>query len=137
MPYGYRLWVEGRSALHLRERLNSEYAVGNLVTEVIEKAGMRVAGGPFTYKEPPREVGKGPGVTAVAILIESSVHIHTYPEKDYYFFELFSCKHFQHAVILDALCEFMACSDFNSEFMPVGDDFPDEENGDYATWPPS
>lgn len=125
MPYGYRLWMEGRSAPMQKARLNNTHAVFNLLNKIIDEAGMHLAAGPLTYKEPARDIGKGPGVTGVAILVESSVHVHTYPDQDFYFFELFSCKEFDHTTIVKAICEFMGKDDFEAEYVPVGEDFPD------------
>ena len=130
MPYGYRLWMEGRSASVYKDRLNSTYAITNLLTDVVAKAGMRLAAGPFTYQEPPRHTGKGPGVTGIAVLIESSVHVHTYPEKDFYFFELFSCNQFDYHAIIAAVCEFMGLGDCETEYVPVGESFPLEDDDD-------
>lgn len=127
MSYGYRLWMEGRSDPAQRARLNSAKEICNLLTGIIGKAGMTLAAGPLTYKEPPREIGKGPGVTGVAILVESSIHVHTYPEKDFYFFELFSCKEFDHTIIIKAVRAFMGRSDYDVECVAVGHEFPVED----------
>ncbi len=127
MAYGYRLWMEGRSSPQLRVRLNSESEVDHLLAAIIAKADMSLAAGPFVYKEPSREIGKGPGVTGVAILIESSIHVHTYPEQDYYFFELFSCRVFNPKAIIRAVCSFMGKDECQSEFVPVGHEFPVED----------
>ena len=34
----------------------------------------------------------GPGITAVAVLAESHLSLHTIPEKDWMYFDLFSCR---------------------------------------------
>ena len=126
MAYGYRLWLEGQAASRFRPRLSSEFAVGNLITEVIQRAGMTLAAGPLLWTEPKRDIGKGSGVSGVAILIESSVHVHTYPEQLYFFFELFSCKWFDHEGIADYIKGFMGALQFDMrEFTSVGQQFPE------------
>jgi len=35
-----------------------------------------------------------PGVTGVAIIAESHISIHTFPEKNFFFIDIFSCKEF-------------------------------------------
>lgn len=126
MAYGYRLWLEGPAASLFRPRLRNEQAVGKLITEVIQRAGMTLAAGPFLWTEPKRAIGKGPGVTGVAILIESSVHVHTYPEQLYFFFELFSCKWFDHEGVADYIKDFMGAPQFDMrEFTSVGQQFPE------------
>ena len=84
MSYGMRLWLEGSGCTDTLA-MNNEEDVKRLLEGVIRKAGMSLAKGPFCYREEQRDVGKGPGVTGVAILVESSAHIHTYPEQGYFF----------------------------------------------------
>lgn len=124
MAYGYRLWAEGQTGRNI-DNLNDEAAVADFLRRVIREAGMTLAIGPFTYKEPPRDIGKGPGVTGIAVLVESSVHLHTYPEQRYFFFELFSCKHFDYRSIMDVVREFTGALAPECAFDPVGQGFPE------------
>jgi len=124
VSYGYCLWLEGRTARNV-PRVNDESAVSNFLREVIEAVGMTLAAGPFTYREPFRDIGKGPGVTGVAILVESSIHIHTYPEQGFFFFELFSCNSFFPGMVRAMVEEFVVSEGMTDYFFrEVGAEFP-------------
>ena len=124
MSYGMRLWLEGSGCTDTLA-MNNEEDVKRLLEGVIRKAGMSLAKGPFCYREEQRDVGKGPGVTGVAILVESSAHIHTYPEQGYFFFELFSCKEFDAEGVAGFVCSFMGCDKVEmQEVTEVGEKFP-------------
>ena len=121
--YGYRLWLEGPANI----KLNSKESIKSFLQETIRKAGMTLAAGPLIYEEPIRDIGKGPGITGIAILVESNVHIHTYPEQEYFFFELFSCKEFDNKVIADYVKESIGCYRLDvEEFREIGINFPEK-----------
>lgn len=93
MAYGLGLRIEG-FACRSTSLLRDEEAVKDLLITAIKVAGMRLLAGPFIAEEPFRDIGKGPGITACAILYESHVVIHTYPEQAWFLFEMTSCKEF-------------------------------------------
>ncbi len=124
MSYGYRFWMEGSSKLNI-PCTNDVDAVGQFLLNVIEEAGMTLLAGPLVGKEPPRGIGKGPGVSGIALLCESSVHIHTYPEQGYFFFELFSCKGFNSRDIEMLVSAFVRGKEYTMTYESVGEDFPE------------
>ncbi len=124
MPYGYRFWMEGTSKQNV-PRTNDPLAVAQFLKDVIKKAGMTLMAGPLVAREPLRDIGQGPGVSGIALLCESSVHIHTYPEQGYFFFELFSCKDFDPRDVEMLVREFVQGKEGRGTYEAVGLDFPE------------
>ncbi len=123
MAYGLALRVEGfacRSVSLLRD----EEAVRDLLVTAIKVAGMRLLAGPFVAEEPKRDIGKGPGITACAILYESHAVIHTYPEQAWFLFEMTSCKEFNVERVENLLRAWVDCV-VDSKCEEVGKYFPE------------
>ncbi len=130
MSYGYRLWIEGPMPKGIVAH-SLPVSVSGFIERIIDAAGMTLAVGPTIYREPDRSKGKGPGITATAILVESSVHLHLYPQQGYFFFELFSCKKFMIMNVIEPLQEFLCIKRLEDldevEYKAVGHGFPDRE----------
>lgn len=133
MAYGPALRIEGANCCHI-ESLGSEESVRSLLLAAVTDAGMTlmdIPGNPMVGREEPRDVGKGPGVTGVALLYESHCVIHTYPKASQYggwfLFELVSCKPFDPNRILTLLKDWAGASEahFNFSHAVIGHLFPD------------
>lgn len=92
--YGPHLMLDIRGCD--REKLASLEFCQKFLNDIPDKIGMTKILGPIalTYVCPtdPSENG----VTGVTIIAESHITIHTYPEKDKAFIDIFSCKHFDY-----------------------------------------
>lgn len=129
MEYGTALRVEGHNCLSA-SILGDAEAVKDLLVTTIKVAGMSLMAGPFVAEEPARDVGKGPGITACAILCESHAVIHTYPEQRWFLFEMTTCKEFDPERVINLLKTWAECQ-VVTDICPVGRWFPEpvETNG--------
>ena len=75
------------------EKLNDEKFIENFLFELVSKIKMNIIKGPIVMNyNPPEKLERG--VTGFVILAESHISIHTYPEKNYFSLDIFSCKEF-------------------------------------------
>ncbi len=123
MAYGQVLRVEGFNC-ECPGSLDSEVAIARLLEDAIESAGMTVMMGPYIGREKIRDIGRGPGLTGVAVLYESHVAVHTYPEQRWFYFELLSCKDFDPELVQDAIQRWVRC-EIVYRVEAVGTQFPD------------
>ena len=126
MTYGMRIEIEGfdvRPGIGSITGLDDEGHIERFLLSMIKAADMQLAIGPLVYREPQRDIGKGPGLTGIAVLVESHTVIHTYPEQRWFLFELLSCKPFEPDDIVEEIQAW-----FNSQMTvkveKVGDHFP-------------
>jgi S-adenosylmethionine decarboxylase len=79
--------------------LDDDAALTRFMRDLVDRIGMTVIAGPLVATEngPPEKAGK----SAVVILAESHAAIHTYPHLREIFVDIFSCKPFREADVLD------------------------------------
>ncbi len=123
-PYGIQLQIEGACCQNA-DALGDKKKVKGLLAKAIKAAGMSLLAGPYVAKEPPRDVGKGPGISGVALLCESHVVIHTYPEARWFFFELLSCKNFNPMKVEKVLTKWSGSQQLSSYAKEIGANFPE------------
>lgn len=133
MAYGMALRIEGSHCQHT-SALDSEEAVNQILVSAIEVAGMSLMAGPLVAREGPRNIGKGPGITGIAVLYESHVVIHTYPEAfpdktGWFIFDLLSCKNFDDNKVATLLKAWAGCDEDNLTIRmgAVGLSFPEPD----------
>ncbi len=81
--------------------------------EIVELAGMHCHGAPIIGGWPWPGSTDTNALSGVAFLEESSLTIHTYPEKQYVHIDLFSCKTFDHKSLLDFITISFDAKDLN------------------------
>jgi S-adenosylmethionine decarboxylase len=91
MEYGYHLVVDALT--NMPNVLGNGQHIDQILKTVIRKIGMKLIDGPFiTHYEAHDD--QESGITAVAILAESHIAIHTWPNKNYLAVDIFSCRPF-------------------------------------------
>jgi S-adenosylmethionine decarboxylase len=87
-----------------RASLDDPETVTQFLQSLVRRIEMRVLAGPLTGRE-----DGGPdrcGVSGVVILYESHAAIHTYPLLGAAFVDIFSCREFDHEVVLGVCRDF-------------------------------
>ena len=102
--YGLHLTLR-LSQIERHGALDGAGPVGDLLTTLVDRIGMRILAGPLVGEE--KGVPEKRGWSGVVILYESHAAIHTYPELGEAFLDIFSCKWFDIDVITDTLNEFL------------------------------
>lgn len=67
------------------------------------------------------------GITGVVIIAESHLSFHSFVEKDYFFFDLFSCKPFDVAAAKQFIMEAFEVKEVELHYAERGRDFPRSE----------
>jgi S-adenosylmethionine decarboxylase len=80
------------SGCNLEKISNLEY-VFKFLNDLPEKIGMTKITQPYVF---PYEglIPEDKGITGTVIIAESHITFHSFTDKDYFFFDVFSCKHF-------------------------------------------
>jgi len=75
------------------EKISSLETVFRFLSELPEKMGMTKITQPYVF---PYEglIPEDKGITGIVIIAESHLTFHSFVDKDYFFFDAFSCKHF-------------------------------------------
>lgn len=60
-----------------------------------------------------KETSRDSGVTGFAAIAESHISVHTYPERQYVFFDMFSCNDFNVDIVVSKVAEWFGSSDFD------------------------
>lgn len=83
-----------------RDKLDDKKAISSMLRELPELIGMKMISKPHVI-EYKADVEPESGVTGFVLLAESHISIHTYPEKGYFAFDIFSCKEFDTKKAID------------------------------------
>ena len=85
-----------------QKKLVNNKFIYNLLNSLPKQFSMKILVPPYVieYKDPWASV---PGLTGFVIIAESHLSCHTFPEQNYVFFDIFSCRHFETQPIIDYL----------------------------------
>lgn len=64
------------------------------------------------------------GISAIILIVESHISIHTYPEKQYFSMDIFSCKIFDFKKVLQYIKNFFDCKKIEYHIIERGKDYP-------------
>ena len=73
--------------------------------EIISRVGFTVVVKPEFYKFKPRIKVDLSGVTGMCVVSESHISIHTWPETNYFAFDIFSCSDFDEDLVIEIIGE--------------------------------
>jgi S-adenosylmethionine decarboxylase len=64
------------------------------------------------------------GITGVVVIAESHITFHSFTEKDYFFFDIFSCKHFDVDAVVDYIVKAFGVKSYEKHHASRGRYFP-------------
>jgi len=101
---------------------NLEY-VFRFLSDLPGKVGMTKITQPYVF---PYEglIPEDRGITGIVIIAESHVTFHSFVEKDYFFFDLFSCKHFDVDAVVEEVIKAFGVKHVERHDALRGSDFP-------------
>ena len=110
------------------EKLRDHTYVYSVLDQLPGEVGMTKIMPPYvvTYRE-----GKVPedwGISGFVMIAESHISIHTFPEKDYVFIDIFSCKEFDVEKAMDLLVSAFNAKRVTTNVVQRGLDFPREHD---------
>ena len=98
--YGLHLTLR-LSEVERRDLLDDSKSVLDLLVALVHRIGMRILAGPLAGREEGDRDHSG--CSGVVILYESHAAIHTYPERGELFLDIFSCRPFEVAEVIELL----------------------------------
>ena len=87
---------------------------------IISRVGFNVVLKPTFYKFKPRINGDLSGVTGMCVVSESHISIHTWPEKEYFAFDIFSCSDFDENKVIDVIQEMFDTKEIYTQIIERG-----------------
>lgn len=105
------------------DKISSVDVITRFLNELPERIGMTKITQPYVF---PYEglVPEDKGVTGVVIIAESHLTFHSFTEKDYFFFDLFSCKPFDTDFAVEFVRETFEVQNIERHDAIRGVDFP-------------
>jgi S-adenosylmethionine decarboxylase len=103
--------------------LNNLDACFNLLNDLPEKIGMTKITQPYVFRYDGR-IPEDAGITGVTIIAESHISLHTYPQKNFVFVDLFSCKPFDVENAKDYIIQFFQSKSPSVYTYERGEQFP-------------
>lgn len=118
-----------------REKLTSLKLVYDILDELPSTMGMTKLIPPFCMEYKEGKVPEDWGVTGFVVIAESHISIHTFPEKNYVFIDMFSCKTFDVERAMKYLREIFKPQKATINLVHRGLDFPRSEKEQRAEPP--
>jgi len=106
-----------------RKKLTEQSLVYDILNNLPEKLGMHKMTLPQVVKwmDPGAKI---PGISGFVMIAESHISIHTFPEKEYVFIDLFSCKGFDVESAVKLLVDAFGSKKYTKNVVDRGLDFP-------------
>lgn len=87
---------------------------------IISRVGFNIVLKPTFYKFKPRIKGDLSGVTGMCVVSESHISIHTWPEKEYFAFDIFSCSDFDENKVIDVIQDMFDTKEIYTQIIERG-----------------
>lgn len=119
--FGHHLTIDASRCS--RQKLSDISLVYDLLNNLPQKLGMTKMTLPYVVKWLDRGATID-GISAFVMIAESHVSLHTFPEKDYVFMDIFSCKPFDVESAVKYLVNVFESKKFTKKVIIRGQDFP-------------
>ena len=107
-----------------KEKLASVTLVYDILNNLPEKIGMTKMTLPYVVKWLDKFASGTEGVSGFVMIAESHISIHTFPDQDYVFMDIFSCKNFEADRAVRYLTRAFEAKKFEKRVVKRGLDFP-------------
>lgn len=111
-----------------RKKLTDQHLIYDMLNKLPDQLGMTKMTLPYVVQW----LDKGatiPGVSGFVMIAESHISIHTFPEKDYVFIDVFSCVNFNVKKAINLLIKFFEAKKNTTKVITRGVDFPRSHPG--------
>lgn len=119
--FGQHLTIDAAGCI--RKKLADHSLVYDVLNKLPEKIGMTKMSLPHVVKwlDPGATID---GISGFVMIAESHISIHTFPEKNYVFMDIFSCTSFDTEKAVDLLTKVFASKKYTKKVVKRGTDFP-------------
>ncbi|WP_297455873.1 adenosylmethionine decarboxylase [Persephonella sp.] len=120
--FGPHLMVDGYEANY--ETLASVEAITEFLDNLPKEIGMTKIMPPYVFKYDGGDKPEDWGVSGFVIIAESHISIHTFPEKQYFSIDIFSCKEFDMDKAVEIIKEYFGTDKLEIRTTNRGTEFP-------------
>ena len=107
-----------------REKLSDIGLISDLLDVYPEKLEMHKIMPPYVFKYDGGEIKEDWGVSGVVLIAESHIALHTFPEKEFFTLDIFSCKDFNVRYAVDIALDILNPMHFDECVITRGREFP-------------
>lgn len=120
--FGPHLLMEAYGAP--KEKLSDIGLISNLLDIYPEKLAMHKIMPPYVFRYDGGEVKEDWGISGVVLIAESHIALHTFPEKEFFTLDIFSCKDFDVRSAVDIALDLLQPVHFDETVVTRGREFP-------------
>ncbi|MEM4137119.1 MAG: adenosylmethionine decarboxylase [Candidatus Anstonellaceae archaeon] len=107
-----------------RDKLADINFIYEFLSNLPSKIGMRKILPPYVFKYDGGEKPEDWGISGIVLIAESHISIHTYPEKNYASFDIFSCKEFEVEKTAKMVVKLFEAKSYEKNYTTRGKHFP-------------
>ena len=111
-----------------KKKLASYSLVYDILNNLPAKIGMTKMTLPYVAKWLDKFADGTPGISGFVMIAESHISIHTFPDQDYVFMDIFSCREFETERAIKYLLEAFEAKKHEIKILKRGLDFPSKEH---------
>ena len=111
-----------------KRKLASQSVVYDVLNNLPAKIGMSKMTLPYVCKWLDKFSDGTAGMSGVVMIAESHISIHTFPDQDYIFMDIFSCREFDTENAIKYLVGAFGAKKFKTNILKRGLDFPSKMN---------
>lgn len=120
--FGLHLTIDASSCN--RKKLASVSLVYDILNRLPDKINMTKMTLPYVVKWRDKFSEGTEGISGFVMIAESHISIHTFPDQDYVFMDIFSCKEFDAELVVDYLTQAFEAAKYEKKILKRGIDFP-------------
>ena len=107
-----------------KEKLSDVSLISDLLDTFPDKLEMHKIMPPYVFKYHGGEVKEDWGISGVVLIAESHIALHTFPEKEFFTLDIFSCKDFDVRMAVDIILDILQPEHFDETVVMRGREFP-------------
>lgn len=107
-----------------KQKLTSVTLVYDILNKLPERIGMTKMTLPYVVKWLDKFAHGTEGISGFVMIAESHISIHTFPDQDYVFMDIFSCKEFDADRAIGYLIRVFEAKKYEKNVLKRGVDFP-------------
>ncbi len=109
-----------------KRKLTSVTLVYDILNKLPEKIGMAKMTLPYVVKWMDKFSNGTEGISGFVMIAESHISIHTFPDQDYVFMDIFSCRQFDAEKSIKHLINAFEATKYEKHILKRGLDFPEK-----------
>ena len=107
-----------------KEKLSDIGAISDLLDVYPEKLEMHKIMPPYVFKYDGGSVKEDWGISGIVLIAESHIALHTFPDKEFFTLDIFSCKDFNVRYAVDIALDILEPVHFDETLVTRGREFP-------------